>query len=106
MTLPSSASRLHSITGFVAWRKAVEGLLGDLDSRASRTLSGTVVIWTGGTLPAGLLTANGAVVEREDYPRLFAAIGTTYNTGGETGAQFRLPNFTTPPEHGSWAIQT
>jgi len=29
---------------------------------------------------------------RADYPLLFGVIGTTYNTGGETGAQFRLPD--------------
>ena len=44
------------------------------------------------TAPEGWLMCNGAVVARADYPVLFQAIGTTYNTGGETGAQFRLPS--------------
>lgn len=106
MSLPPSAARLRSIDGFLPWRRAVERLLTDLDARVTRTRSGTAVVWTGGTLPSGLLPADGSLVNRDDYPRLFDAIGTTYNTGGESGTQFRLPNFTTPPEHGSWAIVT
>ena len=45
-----------------------------------------------GTPPAGWLLCNGGIVSRTTYARLFAAIGTTYNTGGESGAQFRLPD--------------
>lgn len=44
------------------------------------------------TAPDGWLMCDGSVKNRTDYPVLFAAIGTTYNTGGETGAQFRLPS--------------
>lgn len=104
--LPTSLSRLRSITGFASWKAAAEAILTDHDARLRRTQSGRVVIWAGGALPAGLLAANGTVVLRADYPALFDAIGTTYNTGGETGAQFRLPNYSTPPQHGLWAIQT
>lgn len=35
---------------------------------------------------------DGTVVNRADLPELFTAIGTTYNTGGESGSQFRLPD--------------
>ena len=42
-------------------------------------------------IPDGWLECNGQVVLRADYPDLFAAIGTTYNTGGELGTEFRLP---------------
>ena len=42
-------------------------------------------------VPDGWLECNGQVVEQADYPELFEKIGTTYNTGGETGTQFRLP---------------
>lgn len=34
----------------------------------------------------------GQLVLRTDYPALFAEIGTQYNTGGETGTQFRFPD--------------
>lgn len=42
--------------------------------------------------PLGFLLEDGAVVLRATYPALFAALGTRYNTGGETAAQFRLPD--------------
>lgn len=38
------------------------------------------------------LFPDGRALERADYPELFAAIGTTYATGGETLTQFRLPD--------------
>ncbi|AYG07767.1 tail fiber protein [Pseudomonas fluorescens] len=41
----------------------------------------------------GWLKCNGAVVLRASYPRLFNNIGTTWNTGGESSLQFRLPDF-------------
>ncbi|WAX22423.1 tail collar protein [Pseudomonas phage MiCath] len=44
------------------------------------------------SLPAGWLLCNGAVLVRATYPELFAAIGTTYNTGGELATEFRLPD--------------
>lgn len=45
-----------------------------------------------GQEPAGLLLENGTVKDRATYPALFAAIGTTFNTGGEAADEFRLPN--------------
>lgn len=41
----------------------------------------------------GWLKCNGAVLLRSSYPRLFSAIGTLHNTGGESSLQFRLPDF-------------
>lgn len=35
---------------------------------------------------------NGAVLVRADFPDLFTAIGTEFNTGGETSLQFRIPD--------------
>ena len=43
------------------------------------------------SVPEGWLECSGQVVLQADYPDLFAAIGTTYNTGGEAGNEFRLP---------------
>lgn len=40
----------------------------------------------------GWLKCNGAVLVRTSYPRLFTAIGTTWNVGGESTSQFRLPD--------------
>ena len=44
------------------------------------------------TPPARWLACDGTVLAQSAYPELFAKIGATWNTGGETGAQFRLPS--------------
>ena len=58
---------------------------------------GTITAFGGSAAPAGWALCNGAVVARgttsaDTYYDLFQVIGTQYNTGGETGTQFRLPN--------------
>lgn len=54
--------------------------------------AGSTITFAAPAAPAGWLECDGAVVARATYPALFAAIGTVFNTGGETGAQFRLPD--------------
>jgi microcystin-dependent protein len=54
--------------------------------------AGTVNAYAGNTIPDGWLSCNGFVVSRSQFPELFRAIGTTYNTGGESGSEFRLPD--------------
>jgi microcystin-dependent protein len=44
-------------------------------------------------IPAGWYLCDGSLKNRTGDARLFAAIGTTYNTGGEAADQFRLPDF-------------
>lgn len=107
MSLPVNGSSLAGIEGFVSWRRAVEALLSRIDGRVSASRdTGTAVIFLGtGTPPPGLLEADGSLLNRADYPDLFAAIGTTYNTGGETSATFRLPIITAPP-NGVWCVRT
>jgi hypothetical protein len=46
-----------------------------------------------GSPDSGWLKCTGAVLLRSAYPRLFALIGTTYNTSGELSTQFRLPDW-------------
>jgi microcystin-dependent protein len=46
----------------------------------------------GGSAPAGWLLCAGQVVPRTTYAALFAVIGTGYNSGGEAGTDFRLPD--------------
>lgn len=38
------------------------------------------------------LVCDGRVFGRTTYPELFAAIGTSFNIGGETATQFRIPD--------------
>lgn len=54
--------------------------------------AGEVAHFARNTPPAGWLAANGAVVSRTTYAALFSAIGTAFNTGGEAGSDFRLPD--------------
>jgi microcystin-dependent protein len=44
-----------------------------------------------GAAPAKWLQVLGQILNRTDYPELAAALDTTWNIGGETAAQFRLP---------------
>lgn len=53
---------------------------------------GAVIAFAGATVPGGWLFCDGSVQAQATYPRLFAAITTTYNVGGEPGGTFRLPN--------------
>jgi microcystin-dependent protein len=54
--------------------------------------TGTLIegLWV--TAPSGFLLLDASVVNRADYPNLYALLGTTYNSGGETALQFRLPD--------------
>jgi microcystin-dependent protein len=51
-----------------------------------------IVPYAGSVAPTGWLLCQGQLLVRADYPALVAAIGGTYNIGGETAAQFRLPD--------------
>lgn len=54
---------------------------------------GTVIaVAMNSTPPGRWLPCNGAPVSRTTYSDLFAEIGIVYNTGGEAGTQFRLPD--------------
>lgn len=84
------------------------GVVGDGDNPANErhvhpmpsalTLAGQVIppgtVWATASrnLPAGWLWCDGAVKVRADFDPLFQAIGTDYNTGGEAGTDFRLPD--------------
>lgn len=53
---------------------------------------GEISEYAGTVVPTGYLFCDGSLLIRSTFPDLFAAIGTTFNTGGETALQFRLPN--------------
>lgn len=46
-----------------------------------------------GSPDPGWLKCVGSVLTRTAYPKLFAVIGTIYNTGGELSTEFRLPDW-------------
>lgn len=53
---------------------------------------GSMQMFAASTPPTGYLICNGDVVSRTVYAGLFAVIGTAFNTGGEAGTDFRLPD--------------
>ncbi len=54
---------------------------------------GLICDFGGVAAPSGWLLCDGSIVEQAAYTQLYAAIGDRYNTGGEGGTQFRVPDF-------------
>ena len=66
-----------------------------LDNIANKYVpAGATMYFARSTPPNGWLVANGSIVNRNDFPQLFDAIGTTFNIGAtsETEYTFRLPD--------------
>lgn len=61
-------------------------------AEAQLTPAGAVLAFAMNAAPAGWLACSGQTVSRTTYAALFAAIGTTFDTGGEAGTDFRLPD--------------
>lgn len=53
--------------------------------------TGTIAFFAMTAPPAGYLKADGAIIQRTDYPALFTAIGTTFGEGDGT-TTFTLPD--------------
>lgn len=87
-------------SGSLGQVRNLDAQAGDLDSRVAAleaavdtaTPVGGIILFPQATPPTGFLVCDGSVVARATYPDLFNQVGTSFNTGGETGAQFRLPN--------------
>jgi len=54
--------------------------------------SGTILPYGGSSAPTGFLMVDGSVYAQATYPNLYAKIGDQYNTGGEGGGNFRVPD--------------
>lgn len=54
--------------------------------------AGIGVTWWGIGLPSGTLWCDGSQYDPAVYAALYAAIGTSFNTGGETAGFFRVPD--------------
>lgn len=81
----NSGNNPVSTTGF--WRPLGASLYGIVPVGAA------IMVMHSGIPDIGWLKCNGAVLTRASYQRLFDKIQTTYNSGGESTAQFRLPDF-------------
>jgi microcystin-dependent protein len=56
---------------------------------------GSIIAYAGNTVPQGYLSCNGYTIAKADYPYLFSAIGTLYNSGEEDDDHFSIPNYNT-----------
>jgi len=54
--------------------------------------AGIIAPFAGTTAPSGWLACEGQAVSQTTYAALFAAIGTTWDIGGEGAGNFRLPD--------------
>jgi microcystin-dependent protein len=54
--------------------------------------AGVIMAFAGTTAPSGFLACEGQAVSQTTYAALFAAIGTTWDIGGEGAGNFRLPD--------------
>jgi microcystin-dependent protein len=54
--------------------------------------TGTVSAFAGSTAPTGYVLCDGSEYSETTEAALFAVLGSTYNTGGETANHFRVPD--------------
>ena len=96
-TLPAIAAQAGNFLRVNAGATAMEfrtpaQLLGDLGVAAvPEVLVGQIAYYAMNTAPSGTLKANGALVSRTTYARLFAKIGTIWGVG-DGSTTFALPD--------------
>jgi len=56
------------------------------------TIIGTIEVFPGIALPSGWLLCDGSILQVNEYTRLYEIIGDTYNLGGESIGEFRIPD--------------
>lgn len=95
-TTPPTSDNTSRLTN-TAWVQANLDII-----RKALTPIGAVSWFAGSSAPSKWSLLDGRVLDRTTYADLFAVIGTSFNTGGETGTQFRLPDcrgrFLTAPD--------
>jgi hypothetical protein len=89
----TGALPFHTSPGFM---QELWLFLNDLIAKGGIHAEGAIVAWGGGLPPAGWLICDGSAVSRTAFPKLFAAIGTTYGAG-DGATTFLLPDLTTDP---------
>lgn len=55
---------------------------------------GSIVMYGGSAAPTGWVLCDGSQYLKTSLPNLWGVLGTLYNTGGEDGLHFRVPNLT------------
>lgn len=87
----SDMSYLKIGNGSLTWRA--------LPKLCGQTLTGTLIEWSGTTIPVGFLNADGSAVSRTTYSALFSICGTTFGSGNGS-TTFNLPNLVNRTIHG------
>lgn len=89
----STSSTSGAGAGIAATPAAVKTVKDALDAlnTALALPAGVTVPYAGAISPTGWLLCNGQAVSRTSYPRLFAAIGTTYGVG-DGSTTFNVPD--------------
>lgn len=75
------------------------------DPLVSGQPTGSVIIWSTASAPAGYLICDGSAISRTTYANLFSVIGTTYGSG-DGNTTFNLPNFINRYAIGSQSVGT
>ena len=78
--------------GYVRMSDAERVKLAGIESGASNVPIGALLPFAGASAPTDYVICDGQELAEATYPVLFALIGTTYNTGGETTNYFRVPD--------------
>lgn len=65
----------------------------NVNLEGNSTPIGTVVLFLGEEIPKQWLLCDGGVYHKTEYPKLYALIGTAYNTGNEPEDYFAVPNW-------------
>ena len=91
VTDPGGGSEEGILTGYVGVQIGGESLVNLNDIQPT----GSILPWAAPALepvPNGWLLCDGSILEQADFPDLFVVISDTYDTGGESPTQFRLPD--------------
>ena len=71
---------------------AVSQITGSLTSDVAELIpAGSVILWTGASIPSGWLSCEGTAINRTTYAALFAILGTTFGSG-DGASTFNLPD--------------
>lgn len=89
----------HGVPTLGELNESITKLAGRIESERERP-AGIVEIWAGNAVPEGYVLCNGQELKQTDYPKLYAALGTTYNTAPSASGQryttsagyFRVPD--------------
>ncbi len=82
----------QKLCDFFTWMFNEDGTLSDAFKDEAQIIpAGTVIARMSTVVPNGWLECNGQAVSREDYPLLFATIGTTFGSGNGT-TTFNVPD--------------